>query len=103
MVSAGGESPTGVFERIGKPIQAGDTDVEGAGGIGIEAANGVAGIALVTRTAPATATAAELLESNENGKRMRCGGPEASRAPSDSRSHMERMVGKQALDLMQLH
>jgi hypothetical protein len=43
----------------------------GAGGI--EAANGVAGIASMTRGTPATATAAELRERNENGKRLRSG------------------------------
>jgi len=60
----------------------------GAGGI--EAANGAAGIASMTRGTPATATAAELRERNEHGKRLKSGGPEALRAPSDWRSRMER-------------
>ena len=85
MATTGGESPTGVFE--GMPIEAGDTDMGEAGGGG--AANGVTGIASMTRTTPATATAAEPLERNENGKRLRSWGPEAFRAPRDWRSRME--------------
>ena len=50
------------------------------------------GIASMTPAVPATASAAEPLLHNENGKRLRTGGAEASRAPSDWRSRMERTM-----------
>jgi hypothetical protein len=84
MASPGGESPTGVFEAIRTPIQAGDTNMGGAGGIG--AANPVVGIASITHATPAIATAAELLEGNENGTRLRSRSPETSRDLSDWKS-----------------
>jgi len=56
MATLGGECPTGVSERIGMIIQAGDTDLVEAGGLG--AVNGMAGIALIRSTTPVTATAA---------------------------------------------
>jgi hypothetical protein len=101
MVTPGGNSPTGVFEGIGTPIQAREMDVGGAGGIG--ATNGVAGIASITSAAPTTPTAAEPLERNEYGKRLRSGGPQALRARSDWRSRMERTMRQQAQQLTQLH
>jgi hypothetical protein len=95
------ESPTGVLQGIGMPIRGGATDTVGAGGI--SPANGGAGIASMTAAAPATATAAEQLEHHENGNRLRSWGPEISRAPSDWRRRMERMMGQQAQELTQLH
>jgi len=89
MPTAAGESPTGVFEVIGIPIQAGDTDMGGTGGIG--AANGKGGIALMTRATPATVTLAEALEHNESRKRPRCG-PWDAMAPCDWRSRVERTM-----------
>jgi hypothetical protein len=63
----------------------------------------MAGIASMTRGTPATTTAAELREPNEIGKRLRSGGPEALRAPSDWRSRMERTMRQHAQELMQQH
>jgi hypothetical protein len=101
MVTLAGERPTGQFEGIGTPIQARNMDMGGAGEIGV--ANGVAGIAFISCAAPATATAPEPLEHNENQKRLSSGGPEVSRAPSDWRSYMERTMQLQAQELTQLH
>jgi hypothetical protein len=54
----------GAIEGIRMPIQAGDMEIEGVVGIGV--ANGMAGIALMTCAAPATASVPELLERNEH-------------------------------------
>jgi len=75
--------------------------MEGAGGI--EAATGGAGISSMTCDPTATANATEQLVHYENGMRLRSGDPEASRAPSDWRSRMERTMQQQAQELTQLH
>ncbi|KAF8538259.1 hypothetical protein BDD12DRAFT_885699 [Trichophaea hybrida] len=68
-------------------------------------ANGTPGDVSMTRVAPTitSATAAEPLERNENGKRQRSEGPDVSKAPGDWRSRMERTVRQQAQELAQLH
>jgi len=68
----------------------------------IGAAVGVAGIGSMTRAARATATMAEPLERNENGKRLRRG-LEASRAPSDWRCRIQRTLRQQTPQITQLH
>ena len=75
------------------------------GAAGAVAANGTPGDASMTRVAPTitSATAAEPLERNENGKRLRSESPEVSKAPGDWRSRMERTVRQQAQELAQLH
>jgi hypothetical protein len=100
-VTPGGESPTGPFEGIGTPIQTGDTEMGGAGRIG--AVNGAVAIKLMSRTALAIATAVKPLECNGNGKRLRSGGSDSLRAPSDWRSRMERSMQQQAQELTQSH
>ena len=65
--------------------------------------NGVAGLMLMARATPMTAIAAEELEPNDNGKRPRTSSPEASRAPSDWRSHLERTMRQQAQEVPQRH
>jgi len=79
--------------------------MEGAGelGIGIGAGYSVAGIVSMTRAAPATAIAARPLEPIGTGKRPRTSGQEASRAPSDWRSRIERTMRQQGQEQTQLH
>jgi hypothetical protein len=73
----------------------------GAGGGGV--ANGVTGIASMTRAASATVTMVDPLERNEKEKRLRSWGPEALKAPSNWRSCLERTMRQQAQELTQLH
>jgi hypothetical protein len=86
VLTPGGKSPTGVFEGIGAPLQTGDTEMGGAGGI--EVANGMVEIESITCATTALVMAAELLEGNENGMMLRSRVPQASRAPSDCISKM---------------
>jgi hypothetical protein len=88
MATMGGGSPTKVaVEEIGTSTQREDMVMEEAGGV--EALNSTAGDVLMTGLAPMIMTAAEPLECNENGKRLRS---EAPKAPGYWRSRMEWMV-----------
>lgn len=78
---------------------AGDKDMEGAEEIG--AANGMACIASITHSIPATATAGDPLECNVNGKIPRSA-QEASRAPSHWGCHNQRAIRQRTQKLTQM-